>query len=457
MEDNGSLVSAEVGEENQHWLQFRSVIEQHYATKAKWVTGSSLFYLTLAYSTLIIIGVTGNILVLTAIVRKPEMRTARNVFIANLAVSDLCLCVVTMPLTLIEVVYQRWHWGESYVLCHLHSPIQGVFILISSLSISAIAIDRCIVICVTFIENFTTKTCLALLPFIWVAGCAICSPSGIYKELLSTGESLTKTNFPFEGMVGYYSTFDQRNDSAIYRMEEILNRTSRCNITDRYVTEEGRDVQAEVVTEVDFLIKEMAFPEGDIVEYAECIEVWPSDTLELCYSLLVTIVQFLLPLLVAGIANAAIYCKLKERLETYTTRQNSNKRMQDVLRMKRTCKLLVSMVTVFLICWLPLSLFNLTLPSIRATVTDKNTFFTLFGTCHLLGMTSACTNPVLYGFLNESFKNEFKEMLSHLNVKQKFVVGAQAEAESHPRAESEALLRSQQAAETKNEPPTALK
>ena len=28
MEDNGSLVPAEVGEENQHWLQFRSVIEQ---------------------------------------------------------------------------------------------------------------------------------------------------------------------------------------------------------------------------------------------------------------------------------------------------------------------------------------------------------------------------------------------------------------------------------------------
>ena len=31
------------------------------------------------------------------------MVTARNVFIANLAVSDLCLCIVTMPLTLIEV------------------------------------------------------------------------------------------------------------------------------------------------------------------------------------------------------------------------------------------------------------------------------------------------------------------------------------------------------------------
>ena len=84
--------------------------------------------------------------------------------------------------------------------------------------------------------------------------------------------------------------------------------------------------------------------------------------------------------------------------------------------------------------------------SCRAAVPDNKDFFTLFGTCHLIGkdimllfvpllmiqfgalfrcwcwwiswwshfiltgMTSACTNPVLYGFLNESFKKEFKEM-----------------------------------------------
>ena len=38
--------------------------------------------------------------------RIENLRTvARNVFIANLAVSDLCLCMVTMPLTLIEVMF----------------------------------------------------------------------------------------------------------------------------------------------------------------------------------------------------------------------------------------------------------------------------------------------------------------------------------------------------------------
>ena len=30
---------------------------------------------------------------------------------------------------------------------------------------------------------------------------------------------------------------------------------------------------------------------------------------------------------------------------------------------------------------------------------------TIFGACHILAMSSACTNPVLYGFLNHNMKN----------------------------------------------------
>ena len=48
------------------------------------------------------VGSLGNLLVLTTILRSSEMRTARNVLIGNLALSDLCLCVVTMPLTLVS-------------------------------------------------------------------------------------------------------------------------------------------------------------------------------------------------------------------------------------------------------------------------------------------------------------------------------------------------------------------
>ena len=33
-------------------------------------------------------------------------------FIVNLAVSDLMLCLITMPLTLVEILYMTWQVGE---------------------------------------------------------------------------------------------------------------------------------------------------------------------------------------------------------------------------------------------------------------------------------------------------------------------------------------------------------
>ena len=57
---------------------------------------------------MILVGGIGNILVILVVVRNAAMRTARNVFIVNLAVSDLMLCLITMPLTLVEILYQTW-------------------------------------------------------------------------------------------------------------------------------------------------------------------------------------------------------------------------------------------------------------------------------------------------------------------------------------------------------------
>ena len=60
--------------------------------------------LAVIYSVVILIGVFGNSVILGAILGKSSMRTARNYFIATLAMSDLMLCVVAMPLTLWDVL-----------------------------------------------------------------------------------------------------------------------------------------------------------------------------------------------------------------------------------------------------------------------------------------------------------------------------------------------------------------
>ena len=51
-------------------------------------------------------------MVIYVVARNPFMRTARNVFIVNLAISDLMLCLITMPLTLVEILYVTWQFGE---------------------------------------------------------------------------------------------------------------------------------------------------------------------------------------------------------------------------------------------------------------------------------------------------------------------------------------------------------
>jgi len=56
------------------------------------------------YGIVIFFGLIGNFVILYAILSNKKMRTARNYFIVNLAISDLLLCSMTMPLTLWEVL-----------------------------------------------------------------------------------------------------------------------------------------------------------------------------------------------------------------------------------------------------------------------------------------------------------------------------------------------------------------
>ena len=71
---------------------------QRFASNRR-VNEAAFISLIAAYSILIVIGTIGNSLVVYVVARQPAMRTARNVFVVNLAVSDLLLCLITMPLT----------------------------------------------------------------------------------------------------------------------------------------------------------------------------------------------------------------------------------------------------------------------------------------------------------------------------------------------------------------------
>lgn len=77
-----------------------------------------------------------------SVVRKPAMRTPRNLFIVNLAVADLLLCTVTMPLTLMEILTKYFPLGNNIFICKLIGILQATSTYVSTITITAIALDR---------------------------------------------------------------------------------------------------------------------------------------------------------------------------------------------------------------------------------------------------------------------------------------------------------------------------
>ncbi len=103
--------------------------------------------LIISYTILVVWGFFSNAL-LCYIVTQQCIRKAmphngpspRNLYIVNLAVADLLLCVICMPFTLLSLLRRSWTLGS--VICKLVPVIQGSNLMVSSGTITAIAFDR---------------------------------------------------------------------------------------------------------------------------------------------------------------------------------------------------------------------------------------------------------------------------------------------------------------------------
>ncbi|XP_043068022.1 neuropeptide F receptor isoform X3 [Drosophila bipectinata] len=289
------------------------------------------------YGVLIVFGALGNTLVVIAVVRKPIMRTARNLFILNLAISDLLLCLVTMPLTLMEILSKYWPFGSCSILCKTIAMLQALCIFVSTISITAIAFDRYQVIVYPTRDSLQFVGAVTTLACIWALALLLASPLFIYKELINT--------------------------------------------------------------DTPTLLQQIGFQ--DTIPF--CIEDWPSSNGRFYYSIFSLCVQYLVPILIVSVAYFGIYNKLKSRITVVAVQAASAQRkVERGRRMKRTNCLLISIAVIFGVSWLPLNFFNLYADMQQSPVTQN--MLVKYAICHMIGMSSACSNPLLYGWLNDNFR-----------------------------------------------------
>jgi hypothetical protein len=92
------------------------------------------------YLAVFVLGVVGNLALIHVTLQHRALQTVQNMFILNLAASDIIVCLLSLPITPVTNIYKNWFFGT--VLCRLIPWVQGISVFICTFSLAAIAIDR---------------------------------------------------------------------------------------------------------------------------------------------------------------------------------------------------------------------------------------------------------------------------------------------------------------------------
>ncbi|CAI5454299.1 unnamed protein product [Caenorhabditis angaria] len=286
------------------------------------------------YVSVFIVAVSGNFLVVYVVMTNKKMQTVTNIFITNLAVSDILVNFTSLWLTPMYLYIGHWVFGGG--LCHGLPLFQGTSIFISTWTLTSIAIDRYIVIVhnssnININDRMSMKTCLVIIVLIWTVSLLLVIPYAVNMKL----------NFI----------------------------SAPCN----------------------FMV---------------CGEEWSSQSFRKTFGVIVMSLQFIFPFILIGISYSCIWFFLYKR-------QRMTERKNETARKKRLLRMLIIMVVIFAVCWFPFNLLNI-LRDLKWDSFIKQYFNSLFLIAHLISMTATCWNPILYAWMNESFREEFAKAVPFL-------------------------------------------
>lgn len=301
------------------------------------------------YCVIFVVGVTGNGVVVYVIVGNRSMQTPTNIFINNLALSDIMMCLLAVPFTPVSGLSHGWVLGEG--LCHVVPMSLGVSVYVSTLTSMAIAVDRYFAVVHPFRARTSPRACLLVIVAVWVTSVTVSLPLAVYQRL------------------GWDA------DQGVY----------------------------------------------------VCQEHWPMYSARQFFTVTSLVLQYLVPCSVVTVCYSLVSAALRRRSRAKKgmTSQNGgggggggavqgrdlNQREQlEIRRNRRTNKMLIAMVTIFVCCWLPLNVINFTTEYYSA-MTDSRYFLLVFFVGHVTAMSSTIYNPFLYAWMNENFRKEFKRVL----------------------------------------------
>ncbi|XP_041642282.1 probable G-protein coupled receptor 83 [Cheilinus undulatus] len=143
--------------------------------------------LVAAYSLIIVISLFGNTLVCHVVVKNKRTQSATSLFIMNLAVADIFITVLNTPFTLVRFVNSTWVFG--WTMCHISRFVQYCSLHVSTLTLTAIALDRRQVILHPLRPRMSPEQGGVWVAVIWIMASCFSLPHAIYQKLLTISYS----------------------------------------------------------------------------------------------------------------------------------------------------------------------------------------------------------------------------------------------------------------------------
>ncbi|KAF7651833.1 hypothetical protein LDENG_00104840 [Lucifuga dentata] len=327
----------------------------------------------LAYFFIFVLCMVGNILVCLIILENRRMRTVTNLFILNLAISDLLVGIFCIPTTLVDNLITGWPF--SNVVCKTSGFVQGTSVSASVFTLVAIAVERFRCIVFPLRPKLTVLVAKAATVLIWVLAVAIMCPAAVALTVEQVPHHYMVNNDDYNHTYPIYTCYE---NFANPKMRKVYNHT---------------------------------YP------IYTCYENFANPKMRKVYTAVLFSHIYMVPLTVITLMYGSIGVKLytsvvanrEPQLANGTVQVRSRRGGHISQKKIKVIKMLILVTLVFMLSWLPL--WTLMMMADYAGL-DRDQLELLssyiFPFAHWLAFSNSSINPIIYGYYNENFKRGFQ-------------------------------------------------
>ncbi|EDV46631.1 cholecystokinin receptor type A isoform X2 [Drosophila erecta] len=394
-----------------------------------------------SYSMILLFAVLGNLLVISTLVQNRRMRTITNVFLLNLAISDMLLGVLCMPVTLVGTLLRNFIFGEF--LCKLFQFSQAASVAVSSWTLVAISCERYYAICHPLRSRSwqTISHAYKIIGFIWLGGILCMTPIAVFSQLIPTsrpGYCKCREFWPDQGYELFYNIL---LDFLLLVLPLVVLCVAYILITRTlYVgmaKDSGRILQQSLPVSAATAGGSASNPgtssssncilvltatavynensnnnngnsEGSAGGGSTNMATTTLTTRPAAPTVITTTTTTTTATTVTTLAKSS-----SPSIRVHDAALRRSNEAKTLESKKRVVKMLFVLVLEFFICWTPLYVIN-TMVMLIGPVVYEYVDYTAISFLQLLAYSSSCCNPITYCFMNASFRRAFVDTFKGL-------------------------------------------